>query len=182
METRISTLPHPPVAVILLVALLASTGALADDEPPLLSYSIEDQFGRTHTEAACDGAVRVVLGGDRKGSEYVGEWGPRLHRSLGREIDQGLVCSIGFAHLKGAPFFVRRKIIDSFPRNPEAWTLLDWKGHFVRTWGGQKKAANLFVFDRDGRLAMQIALTEYDQAIFDRVVAAVRAELEGNPQ
>ena len=160
------------------VAVIAPAIASAADTTPPLEYSIEDQFGATHTEDECRGKVAVYLGGDRKGSTMIPDWGPRLHRELARELDDGSVCSVGFAHLKGAPFFVKKKIVDGFPKDPDAWTLLDWKGHFLRTWGGEKGAANYYVFDRRGSLVMQRSLREFDQTLFDEIIDAVRAALE----
>jgi hypothetical protein len=162
-----------PAIVFLTVAPGADLGAA--DPTPRLSYAIEDQFGETHTEAECRGAVALVLGGGRKGVEFVDHWGPALHRELARELDEGLVCSVGFAHLKGAPFFVKKKIVDSFPKDPGAWTLLDWKGHFARTWGAEKDAANLYLFDSGGRLVLHESLREIDSETLHRIVESARA-------
>ncbi len=161
------------VTVLLLVFAVAVAG-LASEEPPPLDFSLEDQFGNTHRDEDCGGAVTILLGGDRKGSAYIDEWGPELHRILAGPLDQGTVCSVGFANLKGAPFFVKKKIIKSFPTDPEAWTILDWKGEIARRWGFEKGAANFYLFDRGGRLVFHDSLRDFEQERFDRIVEAVK--------
>lgn len=166
------------MTILLLVFALAATG-MASEEPPLLDYSIEDQFGTTHRDEDCGGAVAILLGGDRKGSAYIDDWGPELHRAFASALDQGTLCSIGFAHLKGAPFFVKKKIIKSFPTDPEAWTILDWKGEIARKWGFEKGTANFYIFDRGGRLVFHDGLKDFEQVTFDRIVEAVQTEVSG---
>jgi hypothetical protein len=151
------------------VCLAAATAPAAEKTPPL-DFALEDQFGVTHTDEDCDGRVVILLGGDRKGAEYIDDWGPQLHRAMGQWLDDGEVCSLGFAHLKGAPFFVRKKIVASFPKDPDSWTLLDWKGHIRKHWGGDKNAANLYLFDRDGGLVLQLPLHDSDAKQLDRIV------------
>jgi len=165
-------------ALVATVVVVSPTLASATDASRPLEYTLEDQFGTTHTEEECRGKVAVYLGGDREGSKMIPDWGSRFRRALARELEEGSVCSVGFAHLKGAPFFVKKRIIASFPRDPEAWTLMDWKGHFLKTWGGEKNAANYYVFNRQGLLVVQRSLREFDQALLDEIVGAVRATLE----
>jgi hypothetical protein len=123
--------------------------------------------------------VTILLGGGRNGVVFIEDWGPSLHRAFARQLDDGSICSIGFAHLKGAPFFVRKKIIESFPRDPEAWTLLDWKGHIARSWGAEKGVANLYLFDRDGRFVLREGLREFDRTHFDRIVGDIEKVAAG---
>lgn len=162
----------------LFVSLIAAV-VWAAQATPKLDFALEDQFGATHTDEDCGGAVVVLLGGDRKGSAYIDDWGSALHRALASELDKGTVCSVGFAHLKGAPFFVKKKIVKSFPNNPEAWTLLDWKGEIAKKWGAEKDAANLYVFDRGGGLVFQISLRDFEQVQFDHIVEAIQTAMVG---
>lgn len=164
----------PVVILGLLVACVIGTTVWASETISVLDFALEDQFGTTHTDEDCGEAVTVLLGGDRKGSAYIDDWGPALHRALATELDEGTVCSVGFANLKGVPFFVRKKIIRSFPADPESWTILDWKGEIARKWGFEKNAANLYVFDREGRIVFHIGLRGFDQVQFDQSVEAVK--------
>jgi len=167
-------------ALFIVAAIVSPTNARAADETPVLEYSIDDQFGTTHTEEECRGTVAIFLGGDRKGSAMIPEWGPLLHQALAVELEEGTVCSVGLAHLDGAPFFVKKKIVAGFPKDPDAWTLLDWKGHFLKTWGGEKRAANIYIFDRRGALVMQKSLHEFDDPVFEEIVGVVRSALDGS--
>ena len=160
------------VAALLMVAVVTA-GLRAADETPGLDYALSDQFGTTHTDEECGGAVVVLLGGDRKGSKYIAEWGPVLQQTYDREFAEGAVCSVGFAHLKGAPFFVKKKIVASFSKDPEAWTLLDWKGVISKNWGAEKDAANLYVFDRRGELVYSVSLRAFDQAVVESIIGVV---------
>ena len=170
---------RPAGTVLVIAAVLTVSVSLAADSPPKLNFTLEDQFGTLHTDEDCGAAVVLMLGGGRKGVTYIDEWGPRLHDALGSELDAGTVCSVGFAHLKGAPFFVKKKIIASFPKDPEAWTLLDWKGHIAKSWGAEKDAANLYLFDRGGRLVLHEALHDFDKKLLDRIIRATQSTVEG---
>lgn len=157
------------------VAVLSVPASWAEEPPPKLDFAIEDQFGVLHTDDDCGQAVVLLLGGGRKGSTFVDDWGPPLHDRLATELDTGAVCSVGFAHLKGAPFFVKKKIVASFPKDPDAWTLLDWKGRIYGSWGGEKDAANLYLFDRNGRLVLHEILHEFDEEQLNWIVTATRS-------
>jgi hypothetical protein len=163
----------------LLMAAIAVAGVWAAEGSPKLDYALEDQFGATHTDEDCGDSVVILLGGDRKGSTYIADWGPVLQQAYTREFESGAVCSVGFAHLKGAPFFVKKKIIASFSKEPDAWILLDWKGEISKKWGAEKDAANLYVFDRRGEIVYIVSLREFDQAVFDHIIDAVEKAVDG---
>lgn len=164
----------------LVVAVLTVQASWAGEQAPKLDFAIEDQFGTLHTDEDCGKNVILLLGGGRKGSTFIDDWGPPLHDALATELDAGTVCSVGFAHLKGVPFFVKKKIVASFPKDPDAWTLLDWKGQISRTWGAEKDAANLYLFNRDGRLVLREALHGFDGEQLDRIVNATQSTVGGN--
>lgn len=163
--------------VVLVVAGAVSASWARGPLPPL-DYAIEDQFGTLHTDEDCGPAVVMLLGGDRKGVAFIEEWGPPLHDALAIELDDGALCSVGFAHLKGVPFFVKKKVVDSFPKDLESWTLLDWKGHIAKTWGAEKDAANFYLFDRSGTLVRRVGLREFDRDLLDEIVEATRSVLD----
>ena len=161
----------------MLVLAVAGTvpASWAEGPPPPLDYAIEDQFGTLHTDEDCGAAVVMLLGGDRKGVGFIEEWGPRLHDALAVELDDGSLCSVGFAHLKGVPFFVKKKVVGSFPKDMESWTLLDWKGHIAKSWGAEKDAANFYLFDRSGVLARRDGLRDFDRDLLAEIVEATRS-------
>jgi hypothetical protein len=166
--------------VVLVLAAASVVPVAVAEQPPKLDYAIEDQFGDLHTDEDCGRTVTILLGGGRKGITYIDQWGPRLHEELSSELASGEVCSVGFAHLKGVPFFVKKKVVSSFPRDPEAWTMLDWKGEIARTWGAEKDAANLYVFDDDGELVLHEGLLDYDPERMTGIVRTIRSLL-GEP-
>lgn len=164
--------------VLVLVVAGAVSASWARGPLPPLDYAIKDQFGTLHTDEDCGTAVVMLLGGGRKGITFIEEWGPPLHDALAIELDAGTVCSVGFAHLKGVPFFVKKKVVDSFPKDFDSWTLLDWKGHIARTWGAEKDAANFYLFDRSGNLVRRDGLRSFDRDLLDEIVEAARSALE----
>lgn len=164
---------------MLILAVAGSVSASwARGQLPPLDYAIEDQFGTLHTDEDCGSAVVLLLGGGRKGITFIEEWVPPLHDALAVELDQGTVCTVGFAHLKGVPFFVKKKVVDGFSKDLEEWTLLDWKGHIARTWGAEKDAANFYLFDRSGELVRRDGLREFDGDLLDEIVETVQSVLE----
>jgi hypothetical protein len=162
-----------------MAALMTGGASWAGQPPPKLDFAIEDQFGELHTDEDCGSAVVILLGGGRKGVTFISEWVPPLHEALAGELAAGEVCSVGFAHLKGVPFFVKKKVVNGFSKDPSEWTLLDWKGHIARSWGAEKDAANIYIFDRAGRLVFQESLQETNEQQFDRIVAATRSAVGG---
>ena len=170
---------RPGGTAFVIAAILTVWVSLTAESPPKLDFAIEDQFGTLHTDEDCGAAVVLLLGGGRKGVTYIDVWGSPLHDALEEELDAGTVCSVGFAHLKGVPFFIKKKVVDSFPKNPEAWTLLDWKGHIAKSWGAEKDAANLYLFDRKGRLILHEALHEYDEEVLERIIRTTQSTVEG---
>jgi hypothetical protein len=160
--------------IVAAVVAAAVSVSWADGRPPALDYAIKDQFGTLHTDEDCGAAVVMLLGGDRKGVAFIEEWGPRLHDALAIELDHGALCSVGFAHLKGVPFFVKKKVVDSFPKDLESWTMLDWKGHIAKSWGADKAAANFYLFDRTGSLVRRDGLREFDPDLLEEIVEATQ--------
>jgi hypothetical protein len=47
-------------------------------------------------------------------------------------------------------------------------------GVIAKTWGAEKDAANLYLFDRRGRLIRHEALRDFDATRFDSIVEAAR--------
>jgi hypothetical protein len=152
--------------------LLCANRVVCAQATHLQPFTIIDQLDVEHTDVEFRDQVTVFLGGDRKGTAYTREWWEALVPAVAGEARTQMVQ---FAHLKGVPSFIRGKVKNSFPKDPSAWVLLDWKGFFARTYGFQKKSLNIYVFDDLGRLVLQRAVQELDADEFEEIVAVISA-------
>ena len=161
--------------VVLAILGLAIVGDA--QETRLVPFEMPDQFDNLHSEREFTGTVVVFLGSGRKGSKFNEPWGKVLAGELAGAVRDGDLQIVGFAHLRGVPSFLSGSVRKRFPQEPEEWALLDWKGFFARTYGRTKGAANLYAFDRSGRLIHRSGLREVDRKQLADVVAALRKAL-----
>ena len=172
MDQRNTTFPR--IVRFVLLLLFVSPAGFAQ-VTLLQEFEISDQFDVLHTDAEFREVVTVFLGADRKGTAYTEEWWTALGPALGDLVADGELQIVQFAHLRGVPFFVRGKVKKAFPDDPSAWVLLDWKGHFSRTYGFQKDSLNVLVFDAKGDLVLRRAVHDLDQSILEDMVLSIRA-------
>ncbi len=162
-------------AGVLLVFLLLTIPVFAEVEPtPLIDFRIKDQFGKLHTSGSFRNSVAIVVSGDRKGYEYTKEWSPVLADSLAVEVKSFRVRFIPHAHLKGAPFFMKGTIKGKFSEAPDKWVLMDWGGEFNQAYELKEDHCNIVVFDQDGLKRIQLAVQQFDQQIFTRLLTGIR--------
>jgi hypothetical protein len=143
-------------------------------ERSLVPFRIEDQFDRVHSEAELHSRPVLLLCGDREGSRYLGSWRDTLRDSLRSEDRPTEVRILEVADLRGVPFFVKGRVKKKFPREKEAWVLLDWKGLFARTYSFQEDRLNIALFDAAGRLVHQCAVRGIDPPELDRLLRRIR--------
>jgi len=159
--------------------LLAGAGtfvpATAEVEPaPLIEFRIKDQFGKLHTSGCFRNSVAILISGDRKGSTFIKEWSPVLADSLAGDMQNFRVKFIPHAHLKGSPFFMKGTIRGKFPKTPDDWVLMDWGGEFNKAYELAADHCTIVVFDRDGLRRIQVAVQEFDQQVFTRLLTGIR--------
>jgi hypothetical protein len=162
-------------AGVVLVFLLLAIPVFAEVEPtPLIDFRIKDQFGKLHTCGYFQNSVAIVVSGDRKGSAFIGEWSPILADSLSAEVKSFSVKFIPHAHLKGVPFFMKGSIKGKFPQTPDGWVLMDWDGEFNKAYELKEDRCNIVVFDKDGLRRIQVAVQEFDEPVFTRLLSGIR--------
>ena len=160
---------------VLLVFQLLAIPVLAEVEPtPLIDFRIKDQFGKLHTNGYFRNSVAILVSGDRKGSEFIEEWSPVLADSLSAEIKSFRVKFIPHAHLQGAPFFMKGTIKGKFSQTPDGWVLMDWGGEFNKAYELKENHCSIVVFDQDGLRRIQVAVQEFNPAVFARLLAEIR--------
>lgn len=168
------------VRSLLLVTLLALAAGRPGraEELRLIDYEIQDQFGFVHRSADVAGTVVVLIGGDRGGSQFTGDWGKAIQEALGDHPRYGQITHLAHADLRGVPFFLKKMIREKFPQDPDRWVLMDWKGVIAKAYDFTAKSANVLVFAPDGTLAHHAAGEEPDDATLDEVITALRRLLD----
>ena len=160
---------------LLLAGLLSPQFARAEVEPkPLITFMIKDQFGKLHTSGYFRNSVVILVSGDKKGSGFIKEWSPVLEDSLVTEVKSFRVKFIPHAHLKGVPFFMKGTIKGKFSPAPDDWVLMDWDGEFHKAYELAEDHCNIVVFHRDGLRRIQVAVQEFDQQVFTRLLTGIR--------
>ena len=160
-------------AMILLFVLSGPTQA-APGETRLFTFEVEDQFENDHTHRELLGTISVLVWADRKASEWSGDWGEMLSEALQGQIAAGDVQVRGWAHTRGAPFFIKGRIRKNFPKDPEHWSFLDWGGDFESEYETEEDHVNVFVFDREGCLVARESGQEIDPQVLARIVRAAQ--------
>ncbi len=164
--------------VRLFVLLLFGLGNTAHAESPsLMSYQMEDQFGRVHSDEDVRGHVVVLTGSDKRGSTFNPLWIEAISEDLNRDVDIDSVRLITIANLRAVPFFLKGMIKKNFPQEPEKWVLLDWEGLFAKTYAFQPKASNTLVFSPTGDLLLKTHGREVEAEKLAVIVARIRAAL-----
>ena len=169
---------YTAVITIVCGGLCAPRTADADDAnrtEQLISFRIEDQFDRLHTDRRYRGSAVLVSWADRKGSDYLDDWNGALGDSLAAEVRVYRVRLLNVAHVKGAPFFVKGKIKSALRRDHAQPVLMDWGGKFAEAYACTPDHCNLLIFDRSGQLVANYAVTTADSSVITDVVATVRA-------
>jgi hypothetical protein len=168
-----------PAALTILVAL----AALASSQPPpavwageseLIEFEIEDQFDVLHTDEEHVGAILVVVGSDKGGSEYNASWGQAIRDSVSGTAGADAIHFLRVADVRGVPFFLKGTVKGMFPEEREEWVLLDWKGTLAKAYEFEKDQSNVLVFDRDGRLAAQTHGTSLEAEKLTHIAGVLR--------
>ncbi|ACB75153.1 hypothetical protein [Opitutus terrae] len=154
--------------------LAADSAPAATTAAPLLAFSLKDQFDREHTDANSVGQVTLLTVADRKGSTFIGNWS----KAIGEELEHTAhppVRWVGVATLSGVPSFMRGMVKKMFGSDAKHWTLMDWKGHFAKTYALPSERACILVFAPDRRLVFQTSGQKVDPAAVSAIVAAIVA-------
>lgn len=162
----------------ILTLLLIHGAALAGPcEVSLFEFDAEDQFEDDRTHEDLLGTVSVLVWADRKASEWSGDWGEMLADALQGQIAAGDVQVRGWAHTRGAPFFIKGRIRRNFSEDRASWSILDWGGDFEREYDPREDHVNVFVFDREGCLVTTATGQEIDPRVVARLARAAQEVL-----
>jgi hypothetical protein len=148
--------------IVLCLSLFLGAGASS-----MIDFEIADQFDRPHSAADMRGKVVLLVGSDRKGSRYQGAWVQALRAEA--------VPIVEVADLRGVPFFIKGSVKRKFPEDRSQWVLMDWKGTFAKSYGFERDACTILLFDRNGVLRSQDAVHELDEAVLERILQRIAA-------
>jgi hypothetical protein len=162
----------PALFCWLAVCLVSPTAIAADST--LIDFEIKDQFEKIHRDDDFRGRVVVVFAYDRKGNDYQDQWFSAMRDSLAVTHDTSVVGFVRLANVRGVPFFLKSMIKGKFPREPERWTLLDWKGRFDKAYEFAADMCTILVFDQRGTLVGSTAVTGLTAETVTGLLADIR--------
>jgi hypothetical protein len=136
----------------MLLPIIVSSVAIAS---PLPSFTLEDQFERSHRATDLfDGRPVLIVGGDeRQSDDQIRDWAKALRGRLGPEVRV-----FGLANLDGVPFFVPNQSVRNGlkEKNPKTIVLCDWDGRVFERLGFEEDTISVHVYDGKGRLLIKI--------------------------
>ena len=139
-----------------LAIYLLISHAFAEEQKSLISFEISDQFGRIYTENDLHDRIIICLGGDKDGSQYIGQWSEAIRKSISENNNFKLIKFIPLSDLRGIPFFVKGFVKSKFPKNENNRILMDWDGLFPNAYQFETGECNILIFDRNGVLVHKI--------------------------
>lgn len=160
-----------PLFFSILTILVSITMA---QDTTLISFKLEDQFGRTYTEKDFENKIVIAICSDKDGSKYNSAWGRAIHDSLKDDIGFGQVKFLPVADVRGVPFFMKGFVKGKFPKEEERWVLLDWKGRFAKAYDMKEEMSNIILFNNDGMLIYKTYVQELDSQELNTILSKIR--------
>jgi hypothetical protein len=146
--------------VLLVAAAAAAETAPTNSAPVVAAFELRDQYDTLHRISFPAATVTVLMVADRKGSEQIGGWVAPLKERYAERI-----AIEGLADLSQVPGLLRPMVKNKFGKRHTHPVMLDWEGRVARGFRYQTDKANLFVIDREGRVAGQFAGTSNEAAL-----------------
>ena len=82
---------------------LLLTVPVAAQNSLLIDFEIEDQFGNVYRDEQYRKGVFIVIGSDRGGSPFNGQWSQAIQDGLAASSTAPEARIVGLAHMKGVP-------------------------------------------------------------------------------
>ena len=157
------------IVLIWFIVLFFKTGI--SQHEPLMEFKLKDQFDQEYSHEDFTGQICILIGSDRKGSQYNERWSIAIYDSL---IMYGLQDSVKFlaiANLKGVPRLLRGFVKGKFPKKENQPILLDWKGSFADLYQFVPDKTNIILFDKSGKQVYRTAGQQLDFLILKELLA-----------
>lgn len=130
-----------------LVCLCGALAATSDAVPG--QFTLTDQNARTHVVKYPRAKVSVLVVADQQGSTQIESWIAPIQARFGEQVEIA-----GIADLPGIPPMFHDLFRREFKKRVTYPVMLDWSGDVARSFGYNKKGAQLFVIGTDGRIAL----------------------------
>lgn len=153
-QRKIQSLP-----LIFLIALFNVQFLHAAEKSSLVSnaadrraanFTLEDQFGNKTSVQFPSSKVVVLVFGDREGSEQVEGWVRPLYNRF-----KDRIFIFGIAELSAVPWVARPIVRGIIKSKSENSIMLDWSGKIAKSYGCEKKKANVFVISKEGVIKIE---------------------------
>ncbi len=166
---------------LIIVAFFAFSAAVSAQSYKLIHFELQDQFKKEYTRDDFSGRIVIIVGADRKGSDFSNTWHSALKDSLKNRCMDHDVFIMDVADLRGVPFFAKGMVKKYFM--DEAPCLMDWKGTFARHYLFEKDAVNLLIFDKESELVWKQAVTEMNKNLLNELLGlpVLREKNDGRP-
>jgi hypothetical protein len=166
--------------IVFATQLIPASSGLSQDTT-LIHFQMKDQFDYVWSHNDFLGHVTIIVGSDRKGSQYNEIWSFAIYDSL---IKYGLTDSVKFlavADIRGVPSPFKKFVKKKFPKEPHRWIILDWEGEFAQAYHFIHSECNLILIDRSGRTLYQFSVKKLDQKKLDLILKKIYALFPSPP-
>jgi hypothetical protein len=131
--------------------LLLGTTAIAAPVRILSDFELTDQNDQARSYCFPKAKVTVMTVADRKGSNQLAPWIQALYDRYGQRIDID-----GVADVSMIPTFLHAMFREAFRHRLAYSVMLDWQGVVASEFAYTRRVANVYVIDRDGRIAKHV--------------------------
>ena len=166
-------------ALLLGGALLAQNDPAAPGPPPRLeTFTLSDQFERTHAVAFPRERPLLLTVADRKGAAQVHGWVAPMQERFGTRLDQA-----GVADVSKVPGFLRGRVRAEFREEYAHPVLLDWQGTVCRGVKAERGQVTVLLVSRTGEIVFRAggavapdALERLSRAVEETLAAPSKPE------
>ena len=145
---------------LLLATFIAlHTVALAAPVEKLTDFDLTDQDAKPRSYRFPKAKVTVMTVADHKGSDQLAPWIQRIYDRYEKRIDID-----GIADVSMIPKPFHNMFRNAFRKQLTRSVMLDWGGSVVKQFDYAKGVANIYVIDRQGRIAKQVSGPASDTA------------------
>lgn len=163
------------VAALLLAVLgLVVVLPTHSEQIQLVDFEIKDQFKNVHRRSDIQGKIVLLIGSDKDGSQFNQAWGRSIHDTLSDHPQYARISFLAHADLRGVPFFLKSYVRGKFPRNPDQYVLMDWKGAIAKAYNFAPKSSNVLVFAPNGALVHHASGRQPNDETLNGVLTALR--------
>ena len=143
----------------------------------LINFELKDQFDELHKKSDYVGKIIIIVGSDRKGTEFNSQWVEPLLDSLRINKLDSVVSFISVANLGSVPFFMQSIVQGFFPEDSTNRIIMDWDDLFADEYNFKEDHCNLLIFNFDSNLVFNYAVQDFNQQIFGKLLIKIEQSI-----